>query len=62
MNVLDQVRLKKEPVLLFSVDAKKAFDQVNWVCMKCVLEIKEHGGHMLKWISLLYADQVSMIS
>lgn len=45
MNVLEQAKVNNKLLVLFFADTEKAFDQVDWVFMKQVMEKTGFGRH-----------------
>ncbi|XP_063297131.1 vomeronasal type-2 receptor 26-like [Pelobates fuscus] len=47
LNILDEIHLKQTPSILMALDAKKAFDRVNWRFMLETLRVFEIDGIFL---------------
>lgn len=59
INVVDWVRERKILSLLYFLDAKKAFDRLEWSFLKELLRRKNFGPVFLQWVNLLYDKQLS---
>lgn len=62
MNIIDRANANNEFLILFFTDAEKAFDQVDWAFRKLVLVKIRLGRQMLRWVQMIYFDQIAMIS
>ena len=54
INIMWSVAEVQSPVAAISLDAKKAFDVVEWGYLFKILEVYRFGDTFIKWIRLLY--------
>lgn len=60
LNIINYV-LNLIFLMLFFLDAEKAFDQVDWCCFKYVLMLMVFGPHVLSWMNIIYNRQTAFI-
>lgn len=57
LNIIANVRISKQPILLYFLDADKAFDQVECFFLKWVLYKMNFEMPFWQWIDLNYGKQ-----
>lgn len=61
MNIMEKIQREMIPAVFLCLDAKKAFDCIEWVYLKKVIQKFGIGVYLEKWIDLLYTNQVATI-
>lgn len=62
LNILDYIHVNKDPTLIISLDAEKAFDRVDWPFLFAVLERIDLGSNFIKLIKLLYSQPMATVN
>lgn len=55
INAIYITQSQQKPLTLFSADAEKAFDRVDWIFLRATLQHIGLGDGMLRWFSNLYS-------
>lgn len=53
-NIINNSTKQKTNTIIVSLDAEKAFDEVNWHFLNSTLEKYGFGKSFIRWIKLLY--------
>ena len=53
-DVIDSVNHRNIPGAILSLDIQKAFDSIDWLCVKGMLERYQFGVNLIKWVEILY--------
>lgn len=61
LNIIDHSALYKQPALIISLDAEKAFDRVEWPYLFSVLKKFNIGDRCLGWIKSMYSNPQAQI-
>lgn len=61
LNVIDHSTRYKNPALVISLDAEKAFDRVEWSYLFSVLKKFNFGDRCIGWIKSMYSDPQAQI-
>ena len=48
--------MNSTPGILISVDFKKAFDSLEWSCIRSALKKYNFGDRLRKWVEIFYMD------
>lgn len=51
----------KDPTLLFFLDAEKAFDRLEWLFLKQVVEKMNFSPIFQHWVNLIYDKQTTKV-
>lgn len=60
-EVIHQMKKQKEGFIL-KIDCEKAYDRVNWACLKEVLKSRNFGPKLIQWITDLLESGMTCIS
>lgn len=61
LNLQSLAISRKEPSMLLSLDAEKAFDRVDWLYLECVLKAMGFGDNFVDWIMMFYKTPRSRV-
>lgn len=61
LNLQSIMAKDKQPSMLLSLDAEKAFDRVDWMFLEHTLTEMGFGEKFVKWFNLLYKNPVSTV-
>lgn len=61
-NIIHYASLSKEATAIFSLDAEKAFDKVNWEFLFSALKKFGFGESFLHWVKILYSSPLAQIN
>ena len=53
-DVIDYVNHRNIPGAILSLDIQKAFDSIDWLFVKGMLERYQFGVNLIKWVEILY--------
>lgn len=56
-NIIEWVKNKGDPTLLFFLDADKAFDHLDWGFLKTLKIKMGFGPFFQQWVNLVYSEQ-----
>ena len=56
INLIDSSTINRVETIIFSLDAEKAFDRVNWKFLFATLNKFGFGPNFIDWISILYSS------
>ena len=62
LNVVQYLNTHKNPALIVSLDAKKAFDRVEWSFLFLVLEKFGLGSNFINIIKSFYSDPIATVN
>ena len=62
LNVVQYLNTHKNPALIVSLDAKKAFDRVEWSFLFLVLEKFSLGSNFINMIKTFYSDPIATVN
>lgn len=62
LNILDYVHTTKDPTLIVSLDAEKAFDRVEWPFLFAILEKINLGHSLINLIKLFYSQPMAAVN
>lgn len=60
-DLLHHTKLQQLPGILINIDFKKAFDSLDWIFLKLILEKFNFGATFINWIQTLYQGSSSCI-
>ena len=55
-DIMEQTQVNNTPVILISVDIKKAIDSLEWSGIQSALKKFNFGDSLRKWIEIFYMD------
>ena len=53
-DVIDYVNHRNIPGAILSLDIQKAFDSIDWLFVKGMLERYQFGVNLIKWVKILF--------
>lgn len=56
LHLIWMSREENTPVAVFSLDAEKAFDRIEWVFLILVLEAFGFGSGFINWVKMIYRE------
>ena len=59
-DVIDYVNRRNIPGAILSLDIQKAFDSIDWLFVKGMLERYQFGVNLIKWVEIYIPDPNAM--
>lgn len=61
MDIIDNAQLRNVSVAFLFLNAKKAFDQIEWKYLFYILKKIGVGDNFVAWLCLLYSERLAFI-
>lgn len=61
LNIISAARSQSHPSMLLSLDAEKAFDRVDWLFLKHILNEMGFDETFIEWFDVLYKNPTSRV-